>query len=67
MNRNTIINRMRRLRPPGIEMNLHIRPKLYPPLALLAALPTPAPNGRDASSPAPRMDDIRRLVAAMID
>jgi hypothetical protein len=47
-------------------MNTQRRPKLYLPLALLAALPVPARNGRHAPS-APRTDDLRRLVAAMVD
>jgi hypothetical protein len=48
-------------------MNTQIRPKLFPPLALLAALPAPARSGRRKPSPAPRADDLRRLVAAMVD
>ena len=48
-------------------MNTQIRPKLYPPLALLAALPIPARPAR-RKSPAPqRPEELRRLVAAMID
>jgi hypothetical protein len=48
-------------------MNLQTRPKLFPPLALLAALPASARNGRRQASPAPRATDLRRLVATMID
>jgi hypothetical protein len=48
-------------------MKLQTRPKLFPPLALLAALPAPARYGRRQPSPAPRTDDLRRLVAAMVD
>jgi hypothetical protein len=48
-------------------MNLQTRPKLYPPLALLAALPAAARSGRHAPSPAHRADDLRRLVATMVD
>jgi len=58
---------MWRLRPPGIEMNLQIRPKLFLPLALLAAPNAPAPNGRRACAHAPRKEDLRRLVATMVD
>ncbi|HYD11995.1 MAG TPA: hypothetical protein VEC11_04035 [Allosphingosinicella sp.] len=48
-------------------MNLQTRPKLYLPLALLAALPAPARHGDRKASPAQRPDDLRHLVAAMID
>jgi hypothetical protein len=67
MNRQIIFTRMRRLRPPGIEMNLQIRPKLYPPLALLAALPAPARHSRLEPLTAARPNELRRLVATMID
>ena len=36
-------------------------------LALLAALPVPVRSGRKDPSPAHRPEDLRRLVAAMID
>jgi hypothetical protein len=48
-------------------MNLQTRPKLFLPLALLAALPVAARTGRHQPSPAPYPDDLRRLVAAMVD
>jgi len=37
------------------------------PLALLAALPASARTGRHQPSPAHRPEDLRRLVAAMVD
>jgi hypothetical protein len=52
---------------PDFEMNIQTRPKLYPPLALLAAIPAPAGAARLAPPTAPRPADLRRLVAAMID
>jgi len=48
-------------------MKLNIRPKLYPPLALLAALPSPVRNGRQDQALPPRPGDLRRLVATMVD
>jgi hypothetical protein len=48
-------------------MNLQTRPKLFPPLALLAALPAPARSWRRQPSPTHRAEDLRRLVAAMVD
>lgn len=48
-------------------MKLKIRPKLFPPLALLAALPAPARYGRQDQSLPHRAEDLRGLVAAMID
>jgi hypothetical protein len=48
-------------------MNTRKRPKLHLPLALLAALPATARSGRREPSPTPRADDLRRLVAAMVD
>jgi len=48
-------------------MNLQTRPKLFPPLALLAALPAPALRRRDVATPMYPTDDLRRLVATMID
>jgi hypothetical protein len=48
-------------------MNTQIRPRLYPPLALLAALPAIARGGRQEPSPAHRTNDLRRLVATMVD
>jgi hypothetical protein len=48
-------------------MNTKRRPKLHLPLALLAALPAAARSGRREPLPAPRADDLRRLVAAMVD
>jgi hypothetical protein len=47
-------------------MNTQIRPKLYPPLALLAALPAIARDARQTPSPQ-YAEGLRRLVAAMID
>jgi hypothetical protein len=48
-------------------MNTRKIPKLHLPLALLAALPAPARSGWLTPSPRPRADDLRRLVAAMVD
>ncbi len=48
-------------------MNLQIRPKLYPPLALLAAAPAPLRCETQEPLPAVSPKDLRRLVAAMID
>jgi hypothetical protein len=62
-----ILSNYRRLRPPGFEMNYQTRPKLFPPLALLAALPTPVRTARLDPPAAHRPQDLRRLVAAMID
>jgi len=47
-------------------MKYQTRPKLFPPLALLAALPASARTPRP--DPAARhSQDLRRLVATMID
>ncbi|HTU12714.1 MAG TPA: hypothetical protein VMG08_17630 [Allosphingosinicella sp.] len=43
------------------------RPKLYPPLALLAAASAPAREPRQMPLSADRGEALRRLVAAMID
>jgi len=48
-------------------MNIQTRPRLYPPLALLAARPTPARTTRLEPAALPLPQDLRRLVAAMID
>jgi hypothetical protein len=48
-------------------MILQKRPKLYPPLALLAALPAPRGKYGVAPAPTPYPTDLRRLVAAMVD
>jgi len=48
-------------------MNLQIRPKLFLPLALLAAPPALARTGRQQSLSTHGLSDLRRLVAAMID
>jgi hypothetical protein len=48
-------------------MNLQTRPKLFPPLALLAAPPAFARSERRVPSPALYAHDLRRLVAAMVD
>ena len=46
-------------------MNKHKRPTLYPPLALLAA--SSAPSAAQTLPPTLQADDLRRLVAAMVD
>ncbi len=48
-------------------MNYQTRPKLFPPLALLAAVTGPARTARLDPPAAAHPADLRRLVAAMID
>ena len=43
------------------------KPRLYPPLALLAAFPASAPSAAQTLPPTLQADDLRRLVAAMVD
>jgi hypothetical protein len=48
-------------------MHTQTRPKLFPPLALLAALPASARAPKLDHPAARHPEDLRRLVAAMID
>jgi hypothetical protein len=47
-------------------VKLNNRPKLFPPLALLAPIPAPAHGGSPDRSPLSRME-LRRIVAELID